>query len=89
MMNLKAGKSGGQERRDGMACWAGMQIRRADNVNLDQVQLEVGLVTVLGYDVTLCDIVHQYAKLPPTRSKFGNLVGQPPPQPNLKFRDIR
>ena len=39
-MNLKTGKSGGQERRDGMACWAGIEILEgwADNVSLDQVQ---------------------------------------------------
>jgi hypothetical protein len=35
----ETGKSGGQERRDGMACWAGIEIRRADNVSLDQVQV--------------------------------------------------
>ena len=40
-MNLKTGKSGGQERRGGMASWAGMQIRRADNVTVDLDKVQV------------------------------------------------
>ena len=59
MMNLKTGGNGGQERRDGIACWAGIQIRRADNVSLDQVQSEIIITIILNYHNNLYNHLHR------------------------------